>query len=242
MDKWVMSHIWMIYATHSNEWVIPHTRWTSHGVTATRARGRWRRDVERMQKRMHSSMTWLYYVCVIWHIHTCEAFKKRCRAQIIENAFFTIWLYHMCDMTHSYVQGHQEEMSHTCNTECILQRHDSVICVTWLYFLYVSWLNDMCDMTHSHVQRHTQQERRWRQHDSSVSMMLPCIWTDSMCDATIYVKWRTSTCNITVGAAYQWVMARHASDRKWRVLECEMIERLYQSFHAWRHSRVASCH
>jgi len=102
----------------------------------------------------------------------CSLIKNRVVLENIKNTSSYLnqwWLFHMWDMTHSYV-WHDSficaiRLIHMCDMTHSYVWHDSLICMTWLIhmcdtthsyvwhdsFTRVTWLIHMCDMTHSYV-------------------------------------------------------------------------------------------
>ena len=134
--EWVMAHIWMSHATHTNEschtyeWVMSHIR---------------------MSHVIHTNESWRTYEWVMSHIWMSHVTRM--------NA----WLVHVCDATRSHIHTatHCNTLQHTathCNTyihtphlhedmcECMCERRQNAcvscecMCGVWMYV----WRVNVC--------------------------------------------------------------------------------------------------
>jgi len=118
---------------------------------------------------------------------------------VCDVAFDVTWLFHTCNMTHSYV-WHEPLMCvtwriHVCDMTHPYMRHDSCVCVTWL--------DHMCGMTYSYV---------W--HDASICvacLMDICAMTPQaqvLCVMT-YCVWDCLTYCLVLGVFVVHLVAQH---------------------------------
>jgi len=151
-------------------------------------------------------------------VEECDLHALLLQLRCISPSFFVSrTLFHMCDMTLSYVW------------------HDSFICVTWLFhmcdmtlsyvwhdsFICVTWLFHMCDMTHlpESLMRDLRLVLCGIIHSHVWHVSFPCVtWLIPMCDMTlsyvwhdsfIYVKWLIHMCDVL--HSYVWHHSAHAA-------------------------------
>ena len=153
-------------------------QWLVHVCAMTRSC-----EVEFLPWLIHMCAMTHSYVChdsfmyVPWLIHMC-AMTCSCEVEFARqqccHSCFEVFLFQLCDMTHSCVRHARAcvtWLEYIGNITHLHVRHDSFICVTWLihmcniHHLYAfvcvkwtylwhdpsTWLLHLCDMTHSCV-------------------------------------------------------------------------------------------
>ena len=96
------------------------------------------------------------FICATWHIHMCDSLWGMAHSYLWWRLMHICdvrgtWLIYMWDMTH-----HGTWLMHMWHMTSSYESHDSCICETWLMhvrhdsFICVRFLFQMCDMTSSH--------------------------------------------------------------------------------------------